>query len=72
MIGAYAISKEPLNEYLKLHSIPGRDTIKWLSKAESLIHTKYFQTLQSQFNPTLQPLELQAMVHEIVQTIYYQ
>lgn len=30
LVGAYAISREPENEYLKLHAVPGREAIRFL------------------------------------------
>lgn len=49
MVGACAISKEPENAYLKLHSVPGRDAILFLSSTDAGTHTRYYRLLQEQF-----------------------
>jgi Ser/Thr protein kinase RdoA (MazF antagonist) len=46
MVGACAISKEPENEYLKLHAVPGRAAILFLSATDPAAHRRYFKLLQ--------------------------
>jgi Ser/Thr protein kinase RdoA (MazF antagonist) len=36
MVGAYSISQEPDNPYLKIHAVPARDALRWLRGASTL------------------------------------
>ena len=65
MVGAYSISKEPDNEYLKLHALPARKSLKfWMTNqlADATLppsppnhcpsfekHSKYFEELQNKY-----------------------
>jgi Ser/Thr protein kinase RdoA (MazF antagonist) len=49
MVGSCAISKEPENEYLKLHCIPGRAAIEFLGSTDPAQHRRYFALLQEEF-----------------------
>ena len=55
MVGAFAISKEPDNPYLKLHAIPGRDAISFLSGKEAVQHTRYFAAVQERAISIVRP-----------------
>ena len=50
MIGACAISKEPDNEYLKLHAVPGRDAILVMNKTSNEVHSNYYKAINTLFS----------------------
>lgn len=50
MVGACAISKEPENEYLKLHAVPGRDAIQFMCSQTNEKHSTYFQAVHEAFS----------------------
>jgi Ser/Thr protein kinase RdoA (MazF antagonist) len=59
MVGAYSISKEPENEYLKLHALPARKSLKfWMTTDRGGAdvafqqHSIYFQKLQDSVTAT--------------------
>eukprot|EP01034_Spumella_vulgaris_P021428 gene21428-27458_t len=45
-VGAYSISKEPENEYLKLHALPARKALLLLRSTESRKHEDFFREVQ--------------------------
>ena len=46
MIGAYSLSKDPDNEYLKLHSVPAREAIQFMCASDIDAHSRFFQQIQ--------------------------
>jgi Ser/Thr protein kinase RdoA (MazF antagonist) len=59
MVGSCAISKEPENEYLKLHCIPGRAAIEFMGATDPARHRRYFALLQDEFADVQQQLKQQ-------------
>jgi hypothetical protein len=49
MVGACAISKDPGNEYLKLHALPAREAIVFKCQQLNEVHSTYFQSVQDLF-----------------------
>lgn len=49
MIGAHSISKDPDNEYLKLHAIPARNAVKFMWSIRPETHTRFFTAIQNVF-----------------------
>jgi Ser/Thr protein kinase RdoA (MazF antagonist) len=45
-VGAYSISKEPENEYLKLHALPARKSLLLLWSTERKTHVEFFREVQ--------------------------
>jgi hypothetical protein len=50
MIGAYSLSKDPSNEYLKLHSVPAREAIQFMCAFDIDAHTRFFQQIQNRLS----------------------
>lgn len=50
MIGAYSLSKDPDNEYLKLHSVPAREAIQFMCASDIDTHTRFFQQIQDRLS----------------------
>lgn len=50
MIGAYSLSKDPDNEYLKLHSLPAREAIQFMCAFDIDTHTRFFQQIQNRLS----------------------
>ena len=62
MVGAYSISKEPENEYLKLHAIPARSCLRQWSSIPWSTHAEFFTSLQNEY--------LQRQSHEIDMSVW--
>lgn len=48
MVGAYSIFKEPDNDYLTLHAVPGRKSLTFWTAQPWETHTQYFADLQKE------------------------
>lgn len=74
MVGACAISKEPENEYLKLHAVPGRDAIQFMCSQPNEKHSTYFQAVQDLFSgetgSALDKLLDESVYTELINRIY--
>ena len=53
MIGAYSLSKDPDNEYLKLHSVPARQAIQFMCAIDHHTHSHFFQLIQDRLSSTI-------------------